>query len=134
MPHPGPLPLTRGGQTVRFTIGEEHGYLIIGEYDDGRLGEIFIVMDKEGGELRGMLDAWSRLFSVALQHGVALEDLVAKFSRTRFEPMGWTDCGLGFCSSIPDLVVRWLERRYLPGQIAPVAVEQPEERAVGETR
>jgi ribonucleoside-diphosphate reductase alpha chain len=112
------MPRTRSSQTVRFTIGEDHGYLIVGEYDDGRPGEVFVVMAKEGGTLRGMLDAWSRLFSVALQHGVALEDLVAKFSRTRFEPMGWSDCGLGFCSSIPDLVVRWLQQRYLPGAVA----------------
>lgn len=120
-----PLPQTRSGRTLRFDIGLAHGYITVGEYDDGTLGELFVIVAKEGGPLRGMLDSWARLFSVALQHGVDLADLVRAFRGSSFEPSGWSDVpGIGRASSIPDLVVRWLEQQYLPP--APSAeAEQP---------
>jgi ribonucleoside-diphosphate reductase alpha chain len=119
-----PLPQTRSGRTLRFDIGLAHGYITVGEYDDGTLGELFVIVAKEGGPLRGMLDSWARLFSVALQHGVDLADLVRAFRGSSFEPSGWSDVpGIGRAPSIPDLVVRWLEQQYLP---APAAeTEQP---------
>lgn len=115
VPRRTPLPTERRSTTVRFRIGQEHGYLTVGEYPDGRPGEIFVVLAKHGDGIRGALDAWARAISLLLQCGYPLDDLVAKFRHQRFEPQGFTDVpGLeGFASSIPDLVVRWLERRYL---------------------
>ena len=114
-----PPPTTAPGTTLKFNIGVEHGYLTVCERDDGIPCAIFVCLAKHGDELRGALDAWARCFSVALQYGVPLSDLCGKFKHQRFEPNGWTDVeGIGFATSIPDFVVRWLERRYLAGEAA----------------
>lgn len=118
-------PLERQGTIKRFDVGGVHGYLTIGHYPDGAPCEVFLAVAKDGSTIRGLLDGWARMFSIALQHGVPLAHLVEKTKGTRFEPAGWTDDPeITPVASILDYVARWLERRYLP---APAATgEQPQ--------
>lgn len=90
------------------------GYVNTGEYPDGSLGEVFISLDKEGSFARGVLDGFSLLLSIALQHGIPLEDIVEKYLYMRFEPSGFTnDKSIPMASSFLDLVFRKLALRYL---------------------
>mgnify|MGYP001229650279 CR=1 FL=1 len=108
------LPSTRESITHRFQIGEHVGYLTVGLYEDGSPGELFLIMSKEGSSVSGWADAFSTVFSYALQYGVPLEDLVAKLSFSQFEPSGWTKHeNIHFAKSVVDYVVRWLEWRFL---------------------
>jgi hypothetical protein len=115
--HHDPLPAERPSLTKRFDVAGTHGYLITGIYPPGHAragqpGELFLFVAKEGGTLRGVLDAWARLFSVALQHGVPLIDLVEKFKGCSFDPRGFTDDpSITPATSILDYVVRYLEQR-----------------------
>lgn len=103
------LPDTRSSVVHKFTIGEHEGFLIVGFYDDGRVGEIFINMTREGSTLGGAMDCIAALTSIALQSGTELKDLVHKFSHTRFEPSGHSNNKqIGYATSIPDYVFRWL--------------------------
>ncbi len=104
---------TRPGVTHRFSIGGETGYITIGEYDDGRPGEVFVTIDKEGSLLSGFADAWAIAISIALQHGVPLDAFTAKFKNMRFEPQGVTGQSCRpIATSIPDYLAHWLEQRY----------------------
>src|SRR5690606_34659587 len=80
------LPTRRLGITQEARIGGFKLFLRTGEYADGRLGEIFIDMHKEGAAYRSMLNCFSMLTSIALQYGVPLEVLADQFVFTRFEP------------------------------------------------
>jgi ribonucleoside-diphosphate reductase alpha chain len=84
------LPDTRNSLTHKFNISGHEGYLNVGLYPDGRPGELFITMAKEGSTVGGLMDAFGTAISMSLQYGVPLEVLVNKFSHTRFEPMGHT--------------------------------------------
>jgi len=85
-----------------------------GEYPDGKLGEIFIDMHKEGAAFRSMLNLFAISISTGLQYGVTLEEYVDKFTFTRFEPSGITDHpNIKFCTSIIDFVFRVLGMEYL---------------------
>jgi ribonucleoside-diphosphate reductase alpha chain len=107
------LPETRRSQTHKFCIGGHEGYLTIGLFDDGRPGEIFIKMSKEGSTLSGLIQGFCRAFSLCLQHGLALEDAVERFRGMRFEPLGpTTNPEIPECSSILDYVARYLDREY----------------------
>ncbi len=81
---------TRSSVTHKFSIAGHEGYLNVGLYPDGRPGELFITMAKEGSTIGGIMDSFGTAISLALQYGVPLEVLVNKFSHTRFEPMGYT--------------------------------------------
>jgi hypothetical protein len=122
-------PPERQSTTKRFDVAGTHGYLTVGHYPTGEPCELFILIAKEGSTIRGLLDGWARIFSISLQHGVPLADLVEKSKGARFEPSGWTDDPeITPASSILDYVVRWVERRYLPAPKAeaqPTAGEQP---------
>ncbi len=83
------LPQTRKSITHKFEISGHEGYLTVGLYDDGKPGEIFITMHKQGSTIRGLLDAWATSVSVNLQYGVASSDLFAKFRHQKFEPAGF---------------------------------------------
>ncbi len=92
------------------------GYLTVGLYDDGRPGELFITMAKEGSTVGGLMDCFGTAVSMSLQYGVPLEVLVSKFSHTRFEPMGHTsDPDIRIAKSLVDYIFRWLGNRFLPG-------------------
>jgi ribonucleoside-diphosphate reductase alpha chain len=108
------LPNERGSVTHKFRVGEQEGYVTVGLFDDGRPGEVFITISKEGSTIRGLMDSVAVLTSLALQYGVPLEDLVRKFRGVHFEPAGFTDNPeLPQASSIIDYIFRWLERRFL---------------------
>src|SRR6266496_124822 len=85
-------------------------------YDDGRPGELFITMAKEGSTVGGLMDAFGTAVSMSLQYGVPLEVYVNKFSHMRFEPMGHTkNPDIRIAKSIIDYIFRWLGITFLPG-------------------
>jgi ribonucleoside-diphosphate reductase alpha chain len=90
--------------------------LCVGLYPDGRPGEIFITMAKEGSTIGGIMDSFGTALSIALQYGVPLEVLVNKFSHTRFEPMGHTtNKDIRIAKSVVDYIARWLGLTFLAG-------------------
>jgi ribonucleoside-diphosphate reductase alpha chain len=109
------LPARRLGITQEARIGGFKLFLRTGEYADGRLGEIFIDMHKEGAAYRSMLNCFSMLTSIALQYGVPLEVLVDQFVFTRFEPQGPVKGHdrVKFATSVIDFVFRSLAVEYL---------------------
>jgi regulatory Fis family protein len=108
------LPPTRPGLTHKFVIGGHRGYLTVNCYEDGRPGELFLRLDKPGSATRGWTDAFGIAFSMLLQGGAPLRQLVDKFRATRFEPAGVTgNPEIGICTSVLDYVMRWLELKYL---------------------
>ncbi len=107
---------TRASITHRFNVAGHEGYLTVGLYDDGRPGELFIVMSKEGSTIGGLMDSLGTAISVALQYGVPVESLVRKFEHQRFEPMGITNnSDIPFARSLVDYIFRWLGMEFVPG-------------------
>jgi ribonucleoside-diphosphate reductase alpha chain len=107
---------TRQSITHKFSIAGHEGYLCVGLYPDGRPGEIFITMAKEGSTIGGIMDSFGTALSIALQYGVPLEVLVNKFSHTRFEPMGHTtNKEIRIAKSVVDYIARWLGLTFLTG-------------------
>lgn len=86
-----PLDVTRSSVTHKFSIQGHEGYLVIGLFDNGTPGEVFIKMSKEGSTLSGLMQGFCRAFSLALQHGLPLEDAINRFEHMRFDPMGHTN-------------------------------------------
>jgi len=84
-----PLPQTRKSITHKFELADHKGYLTIGLYDDGRPGEMFVTMAKQGSTVRGLIDAWSLSMSMNLQYGVSAKELFSKFRHQKFEPSGF---------------------------------------------
>jgi ribonucleoside-diphosphate reductase alpha chain len=125
------MAVERRALTHKFNIAGHEGYITVGLYDDGNPGEIFINMSKEGSTVSGLMDAFARAISYALQYGVPLEVLVDKFSHTRFEPSGFTgNAEIPYAKSITDYIFRWLAVKFLtPDQrmAAGVAPEPSEE-------
>lgn len=108
------LPKKRPGFTYKFRVAGKSGFLTVGLFDDGTLAEIFLRFSKLGSTVGGMLDSWAITFSVALQEGVSLEALCGHHKNTRFDPAGITDDkDIPTCTSIPDYVVRLLEKEFL---------------------
>ena len=109
------LPVERNAITHKFNIAGHEGYITVGMYEDGTPGEIFINMSKEGSTVSGLMDAFARAISYALQYGVPLEVLVDKFSHTRFEPSGYTgNRDIPYAKSITDYIFRWLALKFMP--------------------
>jgi ribonucleoside-diphosphate reductase alpha chain len=107
---------TRESITHKFNVAGHEGYLIVGLYDDGRPGELFITMAKEGSTIGGLMDSLGTAVSVALQYGVPVESLVTKFAHQRFEPMGMTtNSDIPFAKSLVDYIFRWLGMQFIPG-------------------
>ena len=110
------LPDTRRSVTHKFNVAGHEGYITVGLYDDGRPGELFITMAKEGSTVGGLMDCFGTAISMSLQYGVPLEVLVNKFSHTRFEPMGHTkNPDMRIAKSMVDYIFRWLGITFLPG-------------------
>lgn len=104
------LPDTRQSITHKFTVDTHEGYLTVGLYEDGKPGELFIKMAKEGSTLGGLMDTVGILTSMLLQHGVEISDIAEKLKHTNFEPNGFTKSDIvGECSSISDYIFRWME-------------------------
>ena len=111
------LPDERRAITHHFSIAGQEGYLTVGVYDDGSPGEIFVRMAKEGSTISGLMDSIATVVSLALQHGVPLDVLCAKFSHTRFEPSGWSgNPKIGFATSLMDYIFRWMELKFLKNE------------------
>ncbi|MDP7305153.1 MAG: vitamin B12-dependent ribonucleotide reductase, partial [Pirellulaceae bacterium] len=110
------LPDTRQSITHKFNVGGHEGYINVGLYPDGRPGELFITMAKEGSTIGGLMDCFGTAISINLQYRVPLEVLVNKFSHTRFEPMGHTtNPDVRIAKSVVDYIFRWLGVTFLPG-------------------
>ena len=110
------LPDTRQSITHKFNISGHEGYLNVGLYPDGRPGELFITMAKEGSTVGGLMDSFGTAVSMSLQYGVPLEVLVNKFSHTRFEPMGHTtNSDVRIAKSVVDYIFRWMGITFLAG-------------------
>jgi len=110
------LPDTRTSITHRFNVSAHEGYLTVGLYDDGKPGELFITMSKEGSTIGGLMDSLGTAISVALQYGVPIESLVTKFAHQRFEPMGATmNRDIPFAKSLVDYIFRWMGMEFIPG-------------------
>jgi ribonucleoside-diphosphate reductase alpha chain len=108
------MPARRHGLTVEARVSGHQIFLRTGEYDDGRLGEIFIDMHKEGATLRSLLNCFAISVSMGLQYGVPLEDYVEKFTFTRFEPQGMVDHpNIKTATSILDYIFRVIGMEYL---------------------
>ena len=99
----------------KFRVGEQEGFIHVGEYDDGMPGEIFITLTKQGSTLAGFASATAILLSRLLQHGDSIESLARHFEGMRFEPSGMTsNSDLPIATSIVDYVLRWLRMTYMP--------------------
>ena len=122
---------TRASVTHKFSIEGHDGYITVGLYDDGTPGEIFLSMAKQGSTVSGLMEAFGRAVSYALQYGVPLQDLVRNFSHMRFEPTGRTENrDIPVAQSIIDYVFRWLAARYMsPEEAYEVGVMTPEIKA-----
>ena len=122
---------TRNSLTHKFSIEGHDGYITVGLYDDGMPGEIFLSMAKQGSTVSGLMEAFGRAVSYALQYGVPVQDLVRNFAHMRFEPMGRTENrDIPVAQSIIDYVFRWLASRFMtPEEAYEVGVMTPEIKA-----
>ncbi len=111
------LPRRRRSATFSFRVADCEGYVNVGEYDDGRPGELFLKVSKQGSTLAGVMDAFAISVSLGLQHGVPLKTYVQKYTNMRFEPAGMTDDPeLRIASSLVDYIFRRLAVDYLPAE------------------
>jgi len=109
------LPRKRVSKTFSFRVADCHGYVTVGEYEDGRPGELFLRVAKQGSTLAGIMDAFAISVSHGLQYGVPLRAFVDMFVNMRFEPAGMTDDpDIRFASSLVDYIFRRLAIEYLP--------------------
>jgi len=119
------LPNRRSGYTQKAKIGGHSVFVRTGEYDDGRLGEIFLDMHKEGAAFRSLLNSFAIAVSLGLQYGVPLEEYVDAFTFSRFEPNGMVQGHeyIKMATSVLDYVFRDLaisyQERFDLGQIKP---------------
>ncbi|MGH8975018.1 MAG: LAGLIDADG family homing endonuclease, partial [Acidimicrobiia bacterium] len=109
------LPRKRASKTFSFRVADCHGYATVGEYDDGRPGEIFLKVAKQGSTMAGIMDAFAISVSHGLQYGVPLKAFVEMFINMRFEPAGITDDPeIRLAASLVDYIFRRLAVEYLP--------------------
>ena len=109
------LPHRRKGYTQKATVGGHKVYLRTGEYEDGRIGEVFIDMHKEGAAFRSLMNNFAIAVSIGLQYGVPLEEFVEAYTFTRFEPQGIVtgNDAIKMSTSILDYTFRELAISYL---------------------
>jgi len=121
------LPTTRESTTHKFAVAGFEGYLTVGLFDDGRPGEIFIKMSKEGSTLSGLIQGFCRSFSISLQYGLPMDDAVRRFKGMRFEPSGATsNPDIPMATSILDYIACYLELMYGAAAKEAISVERPE--------
>jgi ribonucleoside-diphosphate reductase alpha chain len=108
------LPRTRTSKTFEFRVADCKGFVTVGEYEDGRPGEIFVRVSKQGSTLAGIMDAFAISVSHGLQYGVPLRSFVDAFTGMRFEPAGMTDDpDIRIANSLMDYLFRRLALEYL---------------------
>ncbi len=111
------MPVERTSVTHKFSVGGHEGYITVGMYADGRPGEIFIKMSKEGSTLSGVMDGLALTISLGLQYGVPLKVFVDKLVNTRFEPSGISaNPNIRFATSVLDYIARWLGGRFISAE------------------
>src|SRR5258707_12268084 len=111
------LPDERKSITHKFSVGGHEGYIIVGMYEEGAPGEIFIKMAKEGSTLSGFMDGLALSISIGLQYGVPLKALVDKLTNTRFDPSGFTENpSIRYTSSVLDYIARWLGGKFISSE------------------
>jgi ribonucleoside-diphosphate reductase alpha chain len=126
------LPQRRKGYTQKAIVGGHKVYLRTGEYEDGRVGEIFIDMHKEGAAFRSLMNNFAIAISIGLQYGVPLEEFVEAYTFTRFEPSGMVEGNdaIKMSTSVLDYIFRELAISYL-GRNDLAHVEQADLRPDG---
>ena len=122
------LPDTRESITHKFQVDGHEGYITVGLYPDGRPGELFIKMSKQGSTVSGLVDTIGVLTSLSLQYGVPIEALAGKFEFMRFEPSGWTgNEDIRRAHSVVDYIFRWLGFRFSEAYRSQAKREEPGE-------
>ena len=126
------LPQRRKGYTQKANVGGHKVYLRTGEYEDGRVGEIFVDMHKEGAAFRSLMNNFAIAISIGLQYGVPLEEFVEAYTFTRFEPSGMVEGNdaIKMSTSVLDYIFRELAISYL-GRNDLAHVEQADLRPDG---
>jgi ribonucleoside-diphosphate reductase alpha chain len=124
------MPRKRKSLTFSFRVADCEGYVTVGEFPDGRPGEVFVNVSKQGSTLAGIMDAFAISVSMGLQHGVPLATFVRHFTNMRFEPAGMTDDSeLRFATSLVDYIFRRLAVEYMsPAERAELGVYTVSER------
>ncbi|MGH9363664.1 MAG: vitamin B12-dependent ribonucleotide reductase, partial [Thermoanaerobaculia bacterium] len=111
------LPDERRSITHKFSVSGHEGYVTVGLFEDGKPGEIFLRMSKEGSTISGLMDSFATAISLTLQYGVPLEALVNKFTHMRFEPSGFTkNPEIPIAKSLVDYIFRWMGSKFLNAQ------------------
>jgi ribonucleoside-diphosphate reductase alpha chain len=111
------LPDERRAITHKFSVAGHEGYITVGLYEDGKPGEIFLTMSKEGSTISGLMDSFATAVSLTLQYGVPLEALVDKFTHMRFEPAGFTkNPEIPMAKSLVDYIFKWLGSKFLTAE------------------
>ena len=125
------MPIERNEIGRKFQVGEYEGYIHVGLFPDGRPGDVFVDIAKEGTTLAGLMNAFMISVSLGLQYGVPLEVYVSKFSHMRFEPSGLTnDPDIRVAKSLVDYIFRWLGKKFLDAdQQAELGIMSAEVRA-----
>jgi ribonucleoside-diphosphate reductase alpha chain len=119
------MPYERASVTHKFSVSGHEGYLTVGMYEDGRPGEVFIKMAKEGSTLSGVMDGLALTVSLGLQYGVPLKVFVDKLVNTRFEPSGITaNPNIRFVSSVLDYIARWMGGKFISSDYLKLNGEQ----------
>ncbi len=116
-PYRRKLPDERRSITHKFNVAGHEGYITVGLFEDGKPGEIFLRMSKEGSTISGLMDSFATAISLTLQYGVPLEALVNKFTHMRFEPSGFTkNPEIPIAKSLVDYMFRWLGSKFLTAE------------------
>ncbi|MEK6908681.1 MAG: vitamin B12-dependent ribonucleotide reductase [Nanoarchaeota archaeon] len=138
------LPQTRRSITHKFELADHKGYLTVGLYDDGRPGEIFVTIAKQGSTVRGLIDAWALSMSMNLQYGVTVKDLFGKFRHQKFEPSGFVrnaeergaldemQSPIRTASSIVDYIAQFMLNTFGKAQAIELEIPQMENPLVNE--
>lgn len=126
------LPQIRPSRTFEFKVADLKGFATVGEYPDGRPGELFVRVAKQGSTLAGIMDALAISVSHGLQYGVPMRAYVHAFVGMRFEPAGMTsDPEVSIARSVIDYLFRRLALEYLDAEerIAMGIMSRDEQRA-----
>jgi len=101
----------------KFSIAGHEGYIHVGLLENGKPGEVFLTMSKEGSTISGLMDSLAIAISLTLQYGVPLEALVNKFTHMRFEPSGYTkNPEIPIAKSLVDYIFKWLGSKFLTAE------------------
>ncbi len=125
------LPDDRAALTHKFSVGGQEGYITVGLYENGEPGEVFVKMSKQGSTVSGLMDSVAIAWSMALQHGVPVESLIAKYIDHRFEPSGMTgNPRIPIARSVVDYLARWMASKFLSVEDQQTAGVLPDAGAV----